>query len=238
MFFSRAPHSLGRCIHTVPQCPIYRACLSETCRSAAPQPSLPCSFVFDGKPPQLKSDELSKRFSRKAEATEDLQIAKESGTAEEIEKFSKRTVRVSREQTAECKRLLTLMGVPVLDAPSEAEAQCAELAKKGIVYGVSTEDMDALTFGTPRLIRNLMVAASQNKPVLEIDLAKALEGLGLTQEQFVDLGILCGCDYTDKIAGIGPTRALQVSGDSSVGIVHVVWWVSWLLSNFLQSSLH
>jgi 5'-3' exonuclease len=53
------------------------------------------------------------------------------------------------------------MGVPVLEAPGEAEAQCAQLSKEGAVYGVSTEDMDALTFGTARLVRNLMAPASQ-----------------------------------------------------------------------------
>ena len=40
------------------------------------------------------------------------------------------------------------MGVPHITAPCEAEAQCAELVKKGKCYGAGTEDMDALTFGT------------------------------------------------------------------------------------------
>lgn len=70
--------------------------------------------------------------------------------------------------------------------------------------------MDALTFGTPRLIRNLMAPAAQNKPVTEFTYDAVLEGLNLTQEQFIDLCILCGCDYTGKISGIGPTRALQL----------------------------
>jgi hypothetical protein len=67
----------------------------------------------------------------------------------------------SQEHNEDCKRLLTLMGVPVVEAPSEAEAQCAEMAKGGLVYGVATEDMDALTFATPRLLRNLMAPQSQ-----------------------------------------------------------------------------
>ena len=53
------------------------------------------------------------------------------------------------------------MGVPVVEAPSEAEAQCAEMAKGGLVYAVATEDMDALTFAAPRLLRNLMAPQSQ-----------------------------------------------------------------------------
>jgi flap endonuclease-1 len=58
---------------------------------------------------------------------------RQSGNQEDVEKYSKRTVRVTREHNEECKRLLRLMGVPVLEAPTEAEAQCAQLCKDGLV---------------------------------------------------------------------------------------------------------
>lgn len=48
-------------------------------------------------------------------------------------------------------RLLYVSSCTVLDAPSEAEAQCAIMCKAGLVYGVATEDMDCLTFGCPRV---------------------------------------------------------------------------------------
>ena len=57
----------------------------------------------------------------------------QAGNQEDVEKYSKRTVRVTREHNEECKRLLGLMGVPVVEAPSEAEAQCAQLCKEGLV---------------------------------------------------------------------------------------------------------
>ena len=60
---------------------------------------------------------------------------RQAGNQEDVEKYSKRTVRVTREHNEECKRLLRLMGVPVLDAPTEAEAQCAQLCKDGLVSG-------------------------------------------------------------------------------------------------------
>src|SRR5947207_8357075 len=63
-------------------------------------------FVFDGAPPKLKSGELAKRFQRKAEAYEKHEEAMETGTTEEVEKFSRRTVRVTREHNEECQRLL------------------------------------------------------------------------------------------------------------------------------------
>ena len=53
-------------------------------------------YVFDGAPPKLKSGELAKRFARKSEATEAHEEAKETGTAEEVEKFSRRTLRQPR----------------------------------------------------------------------------------------------------------------------------------------------
>jgi flap endonuclease-1 len=55
--------------------------------------------------------------------------------------------------TIDAKKLVRLMGVPVIEAPCEAEAQCAELTKLGIAWGVATEDMDALTFGSSILLR-------------------------------------------------------------------------------------
>jgi flap endonuclease-1 len=166
-------------------------------------------FVFEGKAPDLKREELAKRSARREGATADLEQAKDAGTVEDVEKYSKRTVRVTRQHNEECKKLLQLMGVPVVEAPGEAEAQCAQMCKDDVVWAISTEDMDSLTFGTPRLLRNLMAPASQKIPVTEFEYAKVLEELQLTPDQFIDLCILCGCDYTDKIGGIGPHRALN-----------------------------
>ena len=69
--------------------------------------------------------------------------------------MTKRSVRVTREQNEEAKKLLRLIGVPVIEAPTEAEAQCAELCRGGKVWAAGSEDMDTLTFGTPRMVRHL-----------------------------------------------------------------------------------
>ncbi len=167
-------------------------------------------YVFDGAPPDAKKEELARRAGKRGDATADLEAAKEAGDAEAIEKFAKRTVKVTRQHNEECKRLLRLMGVPVVDAPSEAEAQCAELVKGGLAYAAATEDMDVLTFGVPRVVRNLMAPASQGKDPTEYDLAVALRDLGLTHAQFVDMCILCGCDYAGTLKGVGPHRALAL----------------------------
>jgi flap endonuclease-1 len=127
-----------------------------------------------------------------------------------VEKFGKRNLKVTKEHNEDCKRLLRLLGVPVVEAPCEAEATCAELCKQGKVYAVATEDMDTLTFGSPKLAKNMMKPAAAQLPVTEISYDKALEELKLTKEQFVDMCILCGCDYTDSVRGCGPVTALKL----------------------------
>jgi len=167
-------------------------------------------YVFDGAPPKLKSGELAKRFQRKAEAIEGMEEAKETGTAEEVEKFSRRTVRVTREHNAECQRLLKLMGIPYIIAPTEAEAQCAVLARAGKVYAAASEDMDTLCFDSPILLRHLTFSEQRKEPIQEIHLDKVLSGLNMERKQFIDLCILLGCDYVDPIPKIGPNTALKM----------------------------
>jgi len=140
-------------------------------------------YVFDGAPPKLKSGELAKRFQRKSEAKEAHEEAKETGTAEEVEKFSRRTVRVTREHNDDCKKLLKLMGIPYIDAPTEAEAQCALLARAGKVYAAASEDMDTLCFDSPILLRHLTFSEQRKEPIQEIHLDKVLEGLAMDRNQ-------------------------------------------------------
>ncbi|XP_028649529.1 flap endonuclease 1 [Erpetoichthys calabaricus] len=167
-------------------------------------------YVFDGKPPQLKSGELEKRSERRAEAEKQLAQAQEAGEAENIEKFNKRLVKVTKQHNDECKRLLTLMGVPYVEAPCEAEASCAALVKAGKVYAAATEDMDGLTFGSPILMRHLTASEAKKLPIQEFHFSRIIQEMKLTQEQFIDLCILLGCDYCETIRGIGPKRATDL----------------------------
>ncbi|KAJ4479951.1 flap endonuclease 1 [Lentinula aciculospora] len=168
------------------------------------------AYVFDGKPPELKKGVLSKRFARREEAKEEGAEAKEVGTAEDVDRFSRRTVKVTKQHNEECIRLLKLMGIPVIVAPSEAEAQCAELARGGKVYAAGSEDMDTLTFNAPILFRHLTFSEAKKQPISEINLQAALEGLHMNMSQFVDLCILLGCDYLEPIKGVGPKSALKL----------------------------
>jgi len=166
-------------------------------------------YVFDGKPPKLKSGELQKRKEARQEAEKKLEAAKEEGDEETIEKFNRRMVKVLPEHNEEAKKLLTLMGIPVVSAPCEAEAQATELVKAGKVFAVASEDMDCLTFDCPRLLRNLTKPESKKLPVTEYNSEKLLTELEMDRKSFVDMCILLGCDYCDSIKGIGPKKAYE-----------------------------
>jgi len=167
-------------------------------------------YVFDGKPPQLKSGELAKRTERREEAQKQLDVATEAGDTENIDKFSRRLVKVTPQHNKECKQLLELMGIPYVDAPCEAEAQCAELVKGGKVYAMGSEDMDSLTFGANILLRHLTFSEARKMPIQEFHYEKIISELDLTRDQFIDLCILLGCDYCQSIKGVGPVTAMKL----------------------------
>lgn len=183
-------------------------------------------YVFDGKPTDLKLAELEKRKERRVKAHDELEAARDIGDTEGIKKFMGRTVRITQQHNDDVKELLRLMGVPVVEAPSEAEAQCAHMAAAGLVYATATEDADALTFGTPVLIRHLNFSDqnSKGKPILVFSLKTILEALELTMEQFVDFCILCGCDYCDRLKGIGPQTAYKLikKHNNIEGVLHAL----------------
>ena len=87
-----------------------------------------------------------------------------------------RSIRITSEMMADAKKLVRLLGVPVIEAPGEAEAQCAEMVKQGLAFGTATEDMDALTFGSKFLIRGFN---SKKEPVTQVELEAVLEGFDM-----------------------------------------------------------
>ena len=167
-------------------------------------------WVFDGKPPELKSKELEKRKEQKIKAEAEKEKAIEEGDFEKAKAMAGRSIRITPEMTADAKKLVKLMGCPVIEAPGEAEAQCAQMCKQGLAFGTASEDMDSLTFGSSFLMRGFN---SKKEPITQIDLAKLLEGFDMTMDEFIDLCILCGCDYTHSIGGVGPVKAFNLMKD-------------------------
>lgn len=167
-------------------------------------------YVFDGLPPNLKLDEITKRQAKAKEAVKEYEKAVEEEDKEKIEKYDKRKTRVTKKHNDDCKRLLYLMGIPYVEAPSEAEAFCAYLSKTGKVYGVATEDMDALTFGSTNLLRNMNASESKKLPIHEYNIELLLQELNMNIDEFIDLCILLGCDYCASIKGVGPQKAFSL----------------------------
>jgi len=180
---------------------------------------LPC-FVFDGKAPELKKKERERRAKLKEEAARKYQIAVEKEDISEMKKFAARTTRLTGAMVEEAKLLVDALGLPIIQAPSEGEAQAAQLVKEGIVFAAASQDADSFMFGCPRLIKNLAITGKKKKagalaykivkPEL-IELKKVLDRLEITQDQLIALGMLVGTDFNiGGIKGIGPKNAIKL----------------------------
>lgn len=162
-------------------------------------------FVFDGTPPCLKHDTLDNRKKLRNNAREKLS---EESDEDEKKRLSKRCVSISHKQMDQCKEILKLIGLPVVEAPEEADAQCAYLVKNNLAYAVGSEDMDILPFGSCKLLRNF--TSYKKDDINEIDLQQILSSLNVSHEQFIDICILLGCDYSCTVTGLGPKNILNV----------------------------
>jgi len=176
-------------------------------------------FVFDGKPPELKKREVEKRRQAKRKAEEEYREAVEAGDMATAFSKAVMTSRMTREAVDDAKRLLDLLGVPWVQAPSEGEAQAAYMASRGDVWASNSKDYDSLLFGAPRLVRFLTISGEEwlpskgraRKLIPElINLEEFLEELELTRIQLIDLSILVGTDFNEGLKGIGPKTALKL----------------------------
>ena len=175
-------------------------------------------YVFDGEPPALKEKTRQKRHDAKSVMLEKYNQALAEEDIEKMKKYSRASVSLDEQKIEESKELLQAMGVAIVQAPSEGEAQASWLVKKGFAYAVASQDYDCLLFEAPRLIQNLSLARKRktNGGYREIfpqmiELAHVLSTLQLTQEQIFCLGILSGTDYNPGgVKGLGPKKSLKI----------------------------
>src|SRR5262249_51274221 len=176
-------------------------------------------FVFDGKPPQLKAHEIERR--RAIRDRYDAEHAQALAEGDFAKAYSKATMtsRLTRPMVQEARELLDMLGLPVIQAPAEGEAQAAYLARKDLVWAAASKDYDSLLFGAPRLLRFLTISGKEflpskgvSRPIVPevIDTRALLSHYGLTREQLVDLAILVGTDFNEGVKGIGPKKALKL----------------------------
>ncbi|MBY9002516.1 MAG: flap endonuclease-1 [Candidatus Lokiarchaeota archaeon] len=174
-------------------------------------------YVFDGKPPELKLNTINERRKIKAAAKEKMIEAQESEDFKEARKFAQLTSKLDSNMIEESKLLLKHMGIPVVDAPSEGEAQSAYLVNRGDAWASASQDYDTLLFGSERFLRNFSVNRSKkvrdttiSLDIEYISLSKFLDNLGITREQLIDMGILIGTDFFPGIKGIGQHKAFDL----------------------------
>lgn len=114
---------------------------------------------------------------------------------------------VSEEMYGEARDLLKLFGIPYLEAPEEAEAQCAFLNKERVVDGVITEDSDAFLFGAQTVYRKLF---SEGQFAEAYEARHIHSKLGLDRDLLIRLAYLLGSDYTVGVRGVGVVNSMEV----------------------------
>jgi flap endonuclease-1 len=177
-------------------------------------------YIFDGKPSPLKSKEIDRRRQVKQDAFNKYQEAITAGRFEDARKYGQATSVLTDKMVEESKMILTLLGIPYIQASSEGEAAAAQLTQSNIAFACASQDYDSLLFGAKRLIRNLAISGKRKVPNRNvyvdiepeiIEQQQFLNETGLNLEQLVDVGILIGTDFNPGgIPGIGPKTALKL----------------------------
>lgn len=175
------------------------------------------AFVFDGEPPTFKRETLQERAKNRAKAEDMWERAKEEGVSGF--KYAQASSRLSEEMIIDSKRLLDAMGIPVVQAPSEGEAQAAHMARHGDVDMAGSQDYDSLLFGAPKVVRNMTIIGKRKLPGKNvyidvqpetISLNDELDRLEIDRKQLIEIGILCGTDYNSGLKRVGAKTALKL----------------------------
>ncbi len=177
------------------------------------------SFVFDGKPNELKAGTIEERIARREKAKREYEEALAEGDMKKAFSKAQQTSRMTPEILETSKKLIQLMGLPVIQAPSDGEAQAAYMCRKGDVYAAASQDFDSILFGAPLLVRNMTISGRRKVPGKQIyrdvnteiiDSQEMLQSLGVTREQLVDVCMMIGTDFNTGVNGIGPKKGLKL----------------------------
>jgi flap endonuclease-1 len=176
-------------------------------------------FVFDGKPPDLKAETLNQRKEIRESSQEKWENAKAVGDLESAYKYAQASSKVNQEIVEDSKYLLSIMGVPFVQAPCEGEAQAAHVVLRKDANCVASQDYDSFLFGAPVVVRNLAITGKRKLPGKniyvdvepeKIELDETLEALKITREQLIDIAICVGTDYNKGLEKVGPKTAFKL----------------------------
>lgn len=175
-------------------------------------------FVFDGKTPDIKTKTVNERKAKRQKASEELSLINHD--IMELEKYLNnddnddnkdnnkmnellekknsclsQSVNLKYKIITETKEFLNICGIPFIDSMNEADSQLAYLSKNNLIDGIISNDYDILTFGGKKLLINFF---DYYHIITEISLDTLLNKLELTHDNFIELCILMGTDYSDK----------------------------------------
>jgi len=176
-------------------------------------------FIFDGKPPDAKLETLQKRkdekrklYLRVEKLEDELKNITVPSEIEQIKKQIKsirnQIVHVTPNQKNDIINLLTILGIPFIESEGEAEHTCSFMQKTGLGDFTLTDDSDAFAFGSTKVIRFI-----KNNDISKLEcyhLNDIFKDMQLNHESFVDMCILCGCDFSDTIPRVGSLTAYNL----------------------------
>jgi len=123
--------------------------------------------------------------------------------------LEKQMVYIGEKDTFHLKDLLNILGIPFVVSPSESEGYCCYMIKQGLGSAIISCDTDCFAHGATEVILSIDV---QSGAITYVNLEELLQEMELTQQQFIDFGILIGCDYNkkNKLPKVGPVKALEL----------------------------
>jgi flap endonuclease-1 len=175
-------------------------------------------YVIDGDSPLEKQNTLDKRAIKRQKMYDNIADLLEKQAENnspnttlrinsEISKLERRCVVFSQRQVQNILYFFELLGIPVIRVNEEADFILAKLSAANKIDYILSDDSDVLAFGAKRVLKNFCIK-EEKCDLYEMD--NILASLGVPMQKFVDICILCGCDYTTKIRNINCVKSFQL----------------------------
>jgi 5'-3' exonuclease len=162
---------------------------------------------FNKKLAKRRGDTNMKKLLRRDTPDDEIKDSDLVAMEEELVKIQNQVISISSADFDLTKILFDIINVPYFQAPLEAETMCSDICIRKQVDAVISEDTDVLAYGAPVFLNKLN---THNDTCIEIRYDKVIEALCISSDQFLDLCIMCGCDYNKNIFRIGPEKAYKL----------------------------
>jgi flap endonuclease-1 len=175
-------------------------------------------YVIDGDAPLEKRTTLEKRAQKRQKMYDNIADLLDrqsdnnspntsSRIDSEITKLERRCVIFSQKQIKDLLYFFELLGVPVIRENEEADFILAKLSASNKIDYILSDDSDVLVFGAKKVLKNFCITDEKCQLYILDDI---LENIGVSFHKFVDICILCGCDYTTKIRNMNCSKSFQL----------------------------